>query len=86
MPYMHVQAFIERENRRLESEPRKFSDREIVVRVEYKYCPNLTIIDTPGLISAAPSPAHNALQVILSCAGIALVSGVISLSTRYWRK
>lgn len=24
--------------------------------MEYKYCPNLTIIDTPGLISAAPGP------------------------------
>ncbi len=35
------------ENARLESE-QQFWGKEIVVRVEYKYCPNLTIIDTPG--------------------------------------
>lgn len=33
-----------------------------MVRVEYKYCPNLTIIDTPGLISAAPGRRNHALQ------------------------
>ncbi|CAI7830157.1 unnamed protein product, partial [Closterium sp. NIES-54] len=55
-------AYIESENQRLEKDMGRFSDREVVVRVEYKYCPNLTIIDTPGLISAAPSVTHTALQ------------------------
>jgi hypothetical protein len=36
--------------------------QEIVVRIEYKYSPNLTIIDTPGLISAAPGKKNTALQ------------------------
>ncbi|GJP38894.1 hypothetical protein CLOM_g7027 [Closterium sp. NIES-68] len=57
-----LQAYIESENQRLEKDMGRFSDREVVVRVEYKYCPNLTIIDTPGLISAAPSVTHTALQ------------------------
>jgi hypothetical protein len=33
-----------------------------VVKIEYKYCPNLTIIDTPGLISAAPGKRNAGLQ------------------------
>lgn len=40
---------------RLESEPCQFSSKEIIIKVEYKYCPNLTIIDTPGLIAPAPA-------------------------------
>jgi hypothetical protein len=36
--------------------------QEIVVRIEFKYSPNLTIIDTPGLISAAPGKKNTALQ------------------------
>jgi hypothetical protein len=39
-----------------------FALQEIVVRIEYKYSPNLTIIDTPGLISAAPGKKNTALQ------------------------
>ena len=27
-----------------------FSAEEIVVRIEYKHCPNLSIVDTPGLL------------------------------------
>ncbi|KMT03685.1 hypothetical protein BVRB_8g190220 [Beta vulgaris subsp. vulgaris] len=50
-----IQAFIEAENMRLESEPCQFSSKEIIIKVEYKYCPNLTIIDTPGLIAPAPA-------------------------------
>lgn len=42
-----MQAYIEAENARLEAEG-QFWAKEIVVRIEYKYCPNLTIIDTPG--------------------------------------
>lgn len=41
------QDYIEAENARLEREG-QFWSKEIVVRIEYKYCPNLTIIDTPG--------------------------------------
>ena len=48
-----IQAYIEGENRRLEKDPvRSFDGREINVRMEYKYCPNMILIDTPGLISA----------------------------------
>lgn len=48
---------------RLERETCQFSSKEIIVRVEYKYCPNLTIIDTPGLVAPAPGPKNRALQV-----------------------
>ncbi|KAL3809146.1 hypothetical protein ACHAXA_008385 [Cyclostephanos tholiformis] len=48
-----IQNYIEAENRRLERDPvRSFDAREINVRMEYKYCPNMILIDTPGLISA----------------------------------
>ena len=40
----------------------QFWSKEIVVKIEYKFCPNLTIIDTPGLISAAPGKRNSALQ------------------------
>ncbi|GMN59226.1 hypothetical protein TIFTF001_028320 [Ficus carica] len=57
-----VQAYIEAENMRLESEPSQFSAKEIIINVEYKYCPNLTIIDTPGLIAPAPGRKNRELQ------------------------
>jgi len=48
-----IQEYIESENKRLEKDPvRSFDPREINVRMEYKYCPNMILIDTPGLISA----------------------------------
>jgi GTPase SAR1 family protein len=48
-----IQAYIEAENKRLERDPLKcFDSREINVRMEYKYCPNMILIDTPGLIAA----------------------------------
>lgn len=56
-----LQAHIEGENRRLEHE-NGFWAKDIVVKIEYKYCPNLTIIDTPGLISAAPGRKFASLQ------------------------
>lgn len=46
-----VQDYIENENARLERE-QQFWAKEIVVKIEYKFCPNLTIIDTPGGLSA----------------------------------
>ncbi|XP_015893645.3 dynamin-like protein ARC5, partial [Ziziphus jujuba] len=57
-----IQAYIEAENVRLESEPFQFSSKEIIIAVEYKYCPNLTIIDTPGLIAPAPGRKNRDLQ------------------------
>jgi Dynamin family len=59
-----MQAYIEAENMRLESNPCQFSDREIVINIEYKYCPNLTIIDTPGLIIPAPGHKNRVVQVL----------------------
>lgn len=56
-----MQDYIENENARLDREG-QFWSKEIVVKIEYKFCPNLTIIDTPGLISAAPGKRHSGLQ------------------------
>lgn len=58
-----IQAYIEAENMRLENEPCQFSEKEIIIRIEYKYCPNLTIIDTPGLLLPAPGRKNRILQV-----------------------
>lgn len=60
-----IQSFIEAENMRLERESNnnQFSAKEIIIKVEFKYCPNLTIIDTPGLIAPAPGRKNGALQV-----------------------
>ena len=71
-----IQNYIEAENRRLEKDPvRSFDAREINVRMEYKYCPNMILIDTPGLISAprlrrdgSTSGAANAQQRALLAA------------------
>ncbi|XP_057415995.1 dynamin-like protein ARC5 [Lotus japonicus] len=57
-----IQAYIEAENARLERDSCQFSAKEIIIKVEYKYCPNLTIIDTPGLIAPAPGRKNRALQ------------------------
>ncbi|KAL0045566.1 hypothetical protein WJX82_010232 [Trebouxia sp. C0006] len=56
-----LQDYIESENARLERE-QQFWAKEIVVKIEYKFCPNLTIIDTPGLISAAPGRRNSIMQ------------------------
>ena len=48
---------------RLEKEVCQFWAKEIMLKIEYKYCPNLTIIDTPGLIAAAPGRKNHSLQV-----------------------
>jgi hypothetical protein len=46
-----IQAYIEAENKRLEKDSsRSFDPREINIRMEYKYCPNMIVIDTPGMI------------------------------------
>ncbi|GMI07688.1 hypothetical protein TrLO_g13234 [Triparma laevis f. longispina] len=52
-----IQEYIESENSRLEHDPvRCFDSREINIRMEYKFCPNLILIDTPGLIAAPKTP------------------------------
>jgi len=52
-----IQEYINDENTRLERDPvRSFDSREINVRMEYKYCPNMILIDTPGLIAAPRVP------------------------------
>lgn len=54
-----IQEYIEAENARLERDPvRCFDPREINVRMEYKYCPNMILIDTPGLIAAPKIPRN----------------------------
>ena len=46
-----IQSYIESENKRLERDPsRCFDQREINIRMEYKYCPNMIVIDTPGML------------------------------------
>lgn len=62
MPLNDIQAYIEAENLRLENDPCQFSEKEIIIKVEYKNCPNLTIIDTPGLILPAPGRKNRVLQ------------------------
>ncbi|KAJ1402278.1 P-loop containing nucleoside triphosphate hydrolase [Sesbania bispinosa] len=62
MSLPQIQAYIEAENARLERDSCQFSAKEIIIKVEYKYCPNLTIIDTPGLIAPAPGKKNRALQ------------------------
>eukprot|EP00899_Mesostigma_viride_P005649 jgi/Mesvir1/15085/Mv14727-RA.1 len=57
-----LQDYIEAENLRLEREEIHFWSKEIIVRFEYKYCPNLTIIDTPGLIAAPPGKRNAPMQ------------------------
>ena len=52
-----IQQYVEQENKRLERDPvRCFEAREINIRMEYKYCPNMILIDTPGLIAAPKIP------------------------------
>jgi hypothetical protein len=52
-----IQDYIDKENRRLERDPmRSFDPREINIRMEYKHCPNMILIDTPGLIAAPRVP------------------------------
>ena len=51
-----MQEYIENENARLERE-HQFWAKEIVVKIEYKFCPNLTIIDTPGALPWTPAVA-----------------------------
>lgn len=43
-----LREFIESENQRLNT-ANQFQNKDIVIRIEYRFCPNLTIIDTPGV-------------------------------------
>ena len=68
MSLQDVQSYIEKENRRLARDPkRSFDPREINIRMEYKHCPNMILIDTPGLISAPKIPkGRSASEVALN--------------------
>jgi len=47
----------------------QFWSKEIVVKIEYKYCPNLTIIDTPGKLTS-----NSASSLALSQQGLPIVA------------
>lgn len=49
-----LRAYIEAENSRLEAVG-AFEASELIIRIDFKYCPNLNIIDTPGMLTMAPS-------------------------------
>lgn len=48
MSLEELREYIEHENQRLNAESR-FQNKDITVKIHYKYCPNLTIVDTPGV-------------------------------------
>lgn len=51
----------------MERDPvRSFDSREINIRMEYRFCPNMILIDTPGLIHAPQGKNQNAEQRALS--------------------
>lgn len=68
-----LQEHIEAENQRL-SLAGQFLNKDIVIKIEYKFCPNLTIIDTPGAHTPHATayrcrmPAGNLPQLHLVCA------------------
>ena len=64
-----LQAHIEAENVRLERAG-AFATDEIVVRIEYRYCPNLSIVDTPGLLSTADDYGGGFLQAATTCSDV----------------
>lgn len=72
------QAYIESENKRLERDAtRCYDPREINVRVEFKYCPNMIVIDTPGMLHAPKgtrlTPQQRALaQAAKECESLVL--------------
>jgi hypothetical protein len=47
MSLEELQEYIERENQKLNAD-NKFLNKDIIVKIHYRYCPNLTIVDTPG--------------------------------------
>lgn len=55
---------------------RSFDSREINIRMEYRFCPNMILIDTPGLIHAPSGKRLNAEQRSLTAVR-ALLGGVL---------
>lgn len=49
MALEELQEYIEEQNQKLNAENR-FSNKDIIVKIHYRYCPNLTIVDTPGAL------------------------------------
>lgn len=47
MSLEELREHIEQENQRLGAESR-FQNKDITVKIHYRFCPNLTIVDTPG--------------------------------------
>ena len=54
-----LQRHIEAENRALEAAG-EFDGAEIIVRIQYRHCPNLLLIDTPGLLAPPTKDADGA--------------------------
>jgi GTPase SAR1 family protein len=62
-----IQTYIEAENRRLERDPtRSFDTREINIRMEYRFCPNMIVIDTPGMLHSPKGRNLNPQQRALA--------------------
>lgn len=62
-----IQAYIEAENKRLERDPtRCFDSREINIRMEYRFCPNMIVIDTPGMLHPPKGRQMTAQQKALA--------------------
>ena len=75
----YFQAYIEAENLRLENDPCQFAEKEIIIKVEYEHSPNLTIIDTPGLILPAPGRKNRVLQVLCLLSSVSVYSRLFTL-------
>lgn len=56
MSLEELRECIEQENQRLNAESR-FQNKDITVKIHYKYCPNLTIVDTPGMGATTSDPS-----------------------------
>lgn len=65
MSLEELREYIEHENQRLNAESR-FQNKDITVKIHYKYCPNLTIVDTPGLYPFLATVSQN-VQPCVRC-------------------
>lgn len=74
-----IQAYIESENLRLERDQfHCFDAREINIRMEYKFCPNMILIDTPGMLHPPKGSALTKQQRALAQAAREAESLVLS--------
>lgn len=64
----------------MERDPvRSFDSREINIRMEYRFCPNMILIDTPGLIHAPSGANLNAEQRAVAAASFDRFEGVLGV-------